>query len=137
MKKNLIISVWFTLVTTLMFGLIYPLAITGLAQVLFHDRANGQLVEKDGKAVAKRFYDRVAQPLNPPLVICERPFDLGPHSGGEDDVGGHSGVFVFRSYCPDQGDQRCLRCAIGPNTGAGIDGGATADGDDSPSARLP
>jgi len=41
MKKNLLISVWFTLVTTLMFGLIYPLAITGLAQVLFHDPRMG------------------------------------------------------------------------------------------------
>jgi len=40
MKKNLLISVWFTLLTTVMFGLVYPLAITGLAQVLFHERAN-------------------------------------------------------------------------------------------------
>ncbi len=39
MKKNLLIAVWFTLVTTLMFGLIYPLGITGLAQVFFRDRA--------------------------------------------------------------------------------------------------
>jgi len=54
MKKNLLISVWFTLVTTLMFGLIYPLGITGLAQVLFHDRANGQLVQQNGRVVGSR-----------------------------------------------------------------------------------
>jgi K+-transporting ATPase ATPase C chain len=54
MKKNLLIAVWFTLVTTIMFGLIYPLGITGLAQVFFHDRANGQLIEKDGKLVGSR-----------------------------------------------------------------------------------
>jgi K+-transporting ATPase ATPase C chain len=54
MKKNLLISVWFTLLTTVMFGLVYPLAITGLAQVLFHERANGQLIEKDGKLVGSR-----------------------------------------------------------------------------------
>jgi K+-transporting ATPase ATPase C chain len=54
MKKNLLISLWFTLLTTVMFGLVYPLAITGLAQVLFHERANGQLIEKDGKLVGSR-----------------------------------------------------------------------------------
>src|SRR5256885_11400887 len=54
MKKNLLIAVWFTLVTTLMFGLIYPLGITGLAQLFFHDHANGQLIERDGKLVGSR-----------------------------------------------------------------------------------
>jgi len=51
MKKNLLIAVWFTLVTTVMFGLIYPLGMTGLAQLFFRDRANGQLIDKDGKLV--------------------------------------------------------------------------------------
>ncbi len=54
MKKNLLISVWFTLLTTVMFGLVYPLGITGLAQIFFHDRANGQVIEKDGKLVGSR-----------------------------------------------------------------------------------
>jgi potassium-transporting ATPase KdpC subunit len=51
MKKNFFIAVWFTLVTTLIFGIIYPLGITGLAQILFRDRANGRLIEKNGKLV--------------------------------------------------------------------------------------
>jgi K+-transporting ATPase ATPase C chain len=54
MKKNLFISVWFTLVTTVIFGLLYPLAVTGLAHLLFPDRANGQLLERDGKIVGSR-----------------------------------------------------------------------------------
>jgi potassium-transporting ATPase KdpC subunit len=49
MKKNLVIAVWFTLVTTVLFGVVYPLVITGLAQVFFPDRANGQLLERNGK----------------------------------------------------------------------------------------
>ncbi len=54
MKKNLLIALWFTLVTTVMFGVLYPLAITGLAQLLFPHRANGQLIEKNGKIVGSR-----------------------------------------------------------------------------------
>ena len=54
MKKNLVIAVWFTLVTTVLFGLVYPLVITGLSQALFPDKANGQLVERNGKVVGSR-----------------------------------------------------------------------------------
>ncbi len=54
MKKNLLIALWFTLITTVMFGVLYPLTITGLAQVLFPDRANGQLIETNGKMVGSR-----------------------------------------------------------------------------------
>jgi potassium-transporting ATPase KdpC subunit len=51
MKKNILTAILFTLVTTVIFGVIYPLAVTGMAQLLFHDRANGQLIEKTGKLV--------------------------------------------------------------------------------------
>jgi K+-transporting ATPase ATPase C chain len=54
MKKNLLVALWFTLITTVMFGVLYPLAITGLAQAFFPDRANGQLLEKSGKVVGSR-----------------------------------------------------------------------------------
>ena len=51
MKKNFIIAIWFTLVTTLIFGVLYPLAITGLSQLFFPKQANGQLIERSGKTV--------------------------------------------------------------------------------------
>jgi K+-transporting ATPase ATPase C chain len=54
MKKNILTAIWFTLVTTVIFGVIYPLAVTGMAQLLFHDRANGQLIERNGKLVGSR-----------------------------------------------------------------------------------
>ena len=57
MKKNLVIALLFTLVTTVMFGILYPLAITGLAQVFFPDRANGQLIQKDNLGLDPRDSD--------------------------------------------------------------------------------
>ena len=48
MKKNFLTAIWFTLVTTAIFGFIYPLAVTGISQLLFPRRANGQLIERIG-----------------------------------------------------------------------------------------
>jgi len=52
MKKNLLISVLMTIVTTVLLGLVYPLVVTALAQLFFRDKANGQLVQRNGMVVA-------------------------------------------------------------------------------------
>jgi len=52
--RNLIAAVLMTIVTTLILGVVYPLVITGIAQVAFPDKANGQLIERDGKVVGSR-----------------------------------------------------------------------------------
>jgi len=49
--RNLIAAVLMTIVTTLILGVIYPLAITAIAQVAFPNQANGQLIERNGKVV--------------------------------------------------------------------------------------
>src|SRR6202021_3315324 len=54
MKKNLITAVLMTFATTILLGIIYPLVVTGLGQVIFPKRANGQLIEKDGRTVGSR-----------------------------------------------------------------------------------
>jgi len=74
MKKNILIAGWFTLVTTVIFGVIYPLAVTGMAQLLFHDRANGQLIEKNGKLVGSRI---IGQAFNGPGYFHSRPSSAG------------------------------------------------------------
>lgn len=51
MKKNLLTSILITAATTILFGLIYPLLVTGLAQLIFPHQANGQLLVKNGKVV--------------------------------------------------------------------------------------
>jgi potassium-transporting ATPase KdpC subunit len=74
MKKNLLIALWFTLVTTVIFGVLYPLAITGLAQVLFPIRANGQLIDRNGKMVGSRI---IGQSFNGPGYFHSRPSSAG------------------------------------------------------------
>ena len=74
MKKNLLISLWFTLVTTVIFGLLYPLVVTGLSQVLFPDRANGQLIERNGKVVGSRI---IGQTFTGPGYFHSRPSNAG------------------------------------------------------------
>lgn len=86
MKKNFLISIWFTLVTTVLFGLVYPLAVTGISQVLFSNRANGQLIEKDGRIIGSHI---IGQAFTGPGYFHSRPSAAGTGydataSGGSD-----------------------------------------------------
>lgn len=54
MRKNLITSILYTIVTAVLLGILYPLIMTGLAQAFFRDKANGQLVTRNGQIVGSR-----------------------------------------------------------------------------------
>jgi len=60
MKRNLISAILMTVVTTILLGVVYPLVVTGLAQVIFPGKANGQLIVRDGKLIGSRI---IAQPF--------------------------------------------------------------------------
>ena len=60
MKRNIITAILMTVVTTILFGLVYPLVVTGLAQLIFPGKANGQLIVRDGKVIGSRI---IAQPF--------------------------------------------------------------------------
>lgn len=64
----------FIAVSTLMLGVAYPLAMTGLAQVLFPFQANGSLVEVDGKVIGSTL---VGQAFSDPSYFHPRPSDNG------------------------------------------------------------
>ncbi len=51
MMKNIITSILMTIVLTVLVGILYPLAMTGFAQLVFPNQANGSLVYQDGKIV--------------------------------------------------------------------------------------
>ncbi len=74
MKKNLIVSVWMTIVTTILLGLVYPLMVTGISQVLFHDKANGQLISRNGVIVGSRI---IGQPFQGAAYFRSRPSAAG------------------------------------------------------------
>jgi potassium-transporting ATPase KdpC subunit len=72
--KNLLTAVVMTIVTTLLLGVAYPLVVTGLAQVLFPDKANGQLIERGGKIVGSRI---IGQTFSSPGYFRSRPSAAG------------------------------------------------------------
>ena len=74
MKKNLLISFWMTIATTILFGLIYPLVVTGLAQLIFPHKANGQLIQKDGQIVGSTL---IGQGFSRPGYFHSRPSAAG------------------------------------------------------------
>ena len=84
--KNLITAILMTIVTTILLGLVYPLVVTGLAQVIFPDKANGQLIRgSDGTIVGSRL---IGQPFSSPGYFRSRPsaagasgYDAGASSG--------------------------------------------------------
>jgi potassium-transporting ATPase KdpC subunit len=74
LREHLRIAVLMTAVTTILLGLAYPLAITGLAQVLFPDKANGQLIRQNGRVIGSRL---IGQPFSGPGYFHSRPSAAG------------------------------------------------------------
>ncbi len=70
-RPTLFSFVWLTAIT----GIIYPLLITGIAQVFFKDQANGSLIFKDGRPVGSAL---IGQPFDDPKYLWGRPSATSP-----------------------------------------------------------
>lgn len=74
MRRHIGTALRYTLVTTLFFGVAYPLVVTGLAQLVFKDKANGQLIRQNGQVVGSR---SIGQPFSSPVYFHSRPSAAG------------------------------------------------------------
>jgi potassium-transporting ATPase KdpC subunit len=72
--RNLLVAALMTVVTTVLFGIVYPLAMTGLAQAIFPAKANGQLIERSGRVIGSRI---IGQAFSSPGYFHGRPSAAG------------------------------------------------------------
>jgi K+-transporting ATPase ATPase C chain len=72
--RNFLVAILMTIVTTVLLGVAYPLAVTGLAQVLFPAKANGQLIERNGTVVGSAI---IGQAFSSPGYFRSRPSAAG------------------------------------------------------------
>jgi potassium-transporting ATPase KdpC subunit len=73
--KNLFTAISMTIVATVLLGIVYPLVVTGLAQVIFPEKANGQLIKRaDGTVIGSRL---IGQPFASPGYFRSRPSAAG------------------------------------------------------------
>jgi len=117
MKKNFMISIWMTIVTTLLLGIVYPFVVTALAQLIFPAQANGGLIAMNGKIVGSRL---IGQPFSSPGYFRSRPsaagngYDAG-NSGGSN-LGPTNKMLIDRMAADVQKAQ-----AENPNTAVPMD----------------
>lgn len=97
MKRTLITSILYTMVTTVILGLGYPLVMTGVAQLLFKDKANGQLIVSKGQVIGSHI---IGQPFTGPGFFHSRPSAAGigydASSSGGSNLGPTSKALVDR-----------------------------------------
>jgi len=74
MKKNIITAVLYTVVTAVLLGVVYPLAVTGLAHVIFPKKAEGSLISQNGTLIGSHL---IGQTFSGPTYFWSRPSAAG------------------------------------------------------------
>jgi K+-transporting ATPase ATPase C chain len=136
MKKNLLIAVLMTIATTTLLGLIYPVVVTALAQLLFHDKANGQLITQNGTVIGSRI---IGQPFTSDKYFHSRPSAAGAGYDAANSSGSNLGPTNQKLIDRVTADVATAR-AENPNTPVPVDlvttSGSGLDPDITPAAAL-
>ena len=74
MRRNITTAVLYTILGTFLLGIVYPYVVTGIAQLFFRDKANGQLIIRDGKLVGSGI---LGQAFTAPAYFHSRPSAAG------------------------------------------------------------
>jgi K+-transporting ATPase ATPase C chain len=114
MKKQFQIAIRFTLLTTIMFGVVYPLAITGLSRWLFPHQAGGSLILRDGKTVGSKL---IGQVFTSDKYFHSRPSNAGDGYDAANSSGSNLAPTNHQLIDRVQGDVAKLRAE---NPGAAI-----------------
>ncbi len=78
MKKHIITSVLYTVITAVLLGIGYPLVVTGLAHVLLPKQADGSLITRNGVVVGSKL---IGQAFDGPGYFWSRPSAAGAGNG--------------------------------------------------------
>jgi potassium-transporting ATPase KdpC subunit len=136
MKKNLLIAVLMTITTTILLGIIYPLVITALARVLFHDKANGQLISNNGEVIGSQI---IGQPFVSDKYFHSRPSAAGNGYDAANSSGSNLGPTNQKLIDRIKSDTATAQ-ADNPNTPVPIDlvttSGSGLDPDITPATAL-
>jgi K+-transporting ATPase ATPase C chain len=86
MKTQTIIALKFLFVMTILTGIVYPLVMTGVAQMTFPSKANGSLIKKDGKIIGSEL---IGQKFDSTIYFWSRPsaIDYNPIPSGASNLG--------------------------------------------------
>src|SRR5690348_6562227 len=115
--KNLKISVLMTIVTTILLGILYPLVVTAFAQMLFHDKANGQLIQQGSDIIGSRI---IGQPFTSDRYFHSRPSAAGNGYDAANSSGSNLGPTNQKLIDRMKGDTATLQ-AENPNTPIPVD----------------
>jgi potassium-transporting ATPase KdpC subunit len=74
LRSTLVIAIRFTIVTTILLGIVYPLVVTGIAQLTMRDRADGQLITRNGQVIGSAI---IGQSFTSPRYFHGRPSAAG------------------------------------------------------------
>jgi potassium-transporting ATPase KdpC subunit len=84
--KTIVISIRIFLFLTILTGVVYPLLVTGIAQVVFHEKANGSLIVRDNKIIGSeligQYFDAEEYFTSRPSAISYNPLPSGGSNYG-------------------------------------------------------